>query len=196
MSGEKPASLPPTPVLETPRLILRPLRASDAPTIQRRFPQWPVVRFLSAVVPWPYPSNGAEANTARALGEMERSEKLHWAITLKGGPDELIGVIDLWPETGMRTQRGFWLDPEYWGRGLMTEAADRVTEYAFTELAWSELYLCNAETNLASHRVKEKQGARIIDRIPATYVSGPGTKIVWLLKRQDWLKRRGMSHVG
>ena len=197
MSGEaaKPAPLPPTPVLETPRLILRTLRAEDTPTIQRRFPQWEVVRFLSAGVPWHYPPDGAAQNMAGRLAELERREKLHWAITLKGGADELIGVLDLWPETGSRTQRGFWLDPEFWGRGLMTEAADRVTEYAFTELGWPSLYLCNAEANAGSHRVKEKQGARIIDRVPAAYVCGPGTKIVWLLTREDWLQRWESSHV-
>ena len=193
MSGEteKPAPLPPTPVLETPRLILRPIRAEDAPTIQRRFPQWEIVRFLSAHVPWPYPPDGAAQNMVGCLAELERREKFHWAITLKGGDDELIGVIDLWPETGKRTQRGFWLDPEFWGRGLMTEAAERVTEYAFAELGWPRLYLSNAEANIGSHRVKQKQGARIIDRIPARYVSGEGTRVVWVLEREAWLARRG-----
>jgi len=193
MSGEfaTPAPLPATPVLETLRLILRPVRADDAPTIQRRFPQWEIVRYLSATVPWPYPPDGAAANMVDCLAELERREKFHWAITLKGGGDEMIGRIDLWPETGERDNRGFWLDPEFWGRGLMTEAADRVTEYAFTELDWPRLYLCNAEANIASHRVKEKQGARIIDRIPAAYVSGPGTRVVWVLEREVWLERRG-----
>ena len=193
MSAEtpKPAPLPATPVLETPRLILRPIRAGDAPAIQRRFPQWEIVRFLSAHVPWPYPPDGAAENMVDTLAELERREKLHWAITLKGGDDELIGRIDLWPETGERDQRGFWLDPEFWGRGLMTEAADAVSEYAFTELDWPRLYLCNAEANVGSHRVKEKQGARIIDRIPAQYVSGQGTRVVWVLEREAWLERRG-----
>jgi len=195
MSGEfaTPAPLPATPVLETLRLILRPVRADDAPTIQRRFPQWEIVRYLSATVPWPYPPDGAAANMVDCLAELERREKFHWAITLKGGGDEMIGRIDLWPETGERDNRGFWLDPEFWGQGLMTEAADRVTEYAFTELDWPRLYLCNAEANIASHRVKEKQGARIIDRIPAAYVSGPGTRVVWVLEREVWRAQRGRS---
>lgn len=192
MSDEtaRPARLPPTPALETPRLILRPIRATDAPTIQRRFPQWEIVRFLSAHVPWPYPPDGAAENMVDCVREMELGEQLHWAITLRGGDDEMIGRIDLWAETGKRTQRGFWLDPEFWGQGLMTEAADRVTEYAFTELDWPQLYLSNAEANIGSHRVKEKQGARIIDRTPANYVSGPGTRVVWLLEREAWLARR------
>ena len=44
--------LPPTPILETGRLVLRPLRMEDAPVIQRRFPQWEVVRWLHARIPW------------------------------------------------------------------------------------------------------------------------------------------------
>ena len=59
----------------------------------------------------------------------------------EGGPDELIGRIDLWPDDGVsRDQRGFWLDPAFAGRGLMTEAAERVTEFAFVELGWPRIY--------------------------------------------------------
>ena len=39
-----PSSMPATPVLETPRLVLRPVRSKDAPVIQRRFARWEVVR--------------------------------------------------------------------------------------------------------------------------------------------------------
>src|SRR5580704_3634722 len=176
---QKPTPLPATPVLETARLILRPIRAEDIDAMRRRFDQWEVVKHQSASVPWPLPPDNFEVAMADTLEKMARRERCSWALTLKQDPGELIGRIDLWAETGERDQRGFWLDPEFWGRGLMTEAADRVTEYAFTEMDWPSLYLCNAEANLASHRVKEKQGARIIDRVPATYVSGPGTRVVW-----------------
>jgi RimJ/RimL family protein N-acetyltransferase len=189
MVDDAASPLPPTPVLETARLILRPIRAEDVDVIQRRFPQWEVVRYLTDKVPWPYPTDGSATNMVNTLAEMERREKLHWAITRRGD-DELIGSISLWAETGERDQRGFWLDPEFWGRGMMTEAADRVTQYAFEALNWTQLWLCNAEANLGSHRVKEKQGARIIDRVPARYVSGEGTRVVWLLEREAWLARR------
>ena len=89
-----------------------------------------------------------------------------------------------------RDQRGFWLDPAFAGRGLMTEAAERVTEFAFVELGWPHLWLSNAEANVASGRIKEKQGAQLIDREPSRYVSGEGMRMVWLLRREDWLARR------
>ncbi|HZZ90194.1 MAG TPA: GNAT family N-acetyltransferase [Caulobacteraceae bacterium] len=188
--------MPATPVLETERLILRPPRERDVPTIQRRFPQWEVVRWLHAEVPWPYPDDGAAQHWRRMQGEMERREKSHWAITLKGD-DDLIGLIVLWADDGeTRDQRGFWLDPAFWGRGLMTEAANRVTDYALVELGWPHLWLNNAEANVASHRVKEKQGAKLIDRTPRDYVSGPGTKVTWLLTREAWLPGRPSPPAG
>jgi RimJ/RimL family protein N-acetyltransferase len=187
--------LPATPVLESARLCLRPVRAEDAPVIQRRFAQWEVVRDLSAEhVPWPYPDDGAETHLAKMLPRMRKREKFMWALTVKDGDDELIGIIELLPDDGeSRAMRGFWLDPAFWGRGLMTEAAERVTEYAFVTLGWPVLWLRNSEQNAASHRVKEKQGAMIVDRVPARLVSGEGFSIVWRLDRDVWLRRRGIQ---
>ncbi|MFI4975741.1 MAG: GNAT family N-acetyltransferase [Caulobacterales bacterium] len=183
-----PPPMPPTPVLETARLILRPVRESDVDAVQRGFGQWEVVRWLHAGIPWPYPPDGAATNMVDTLKHMAGGGKSIWAITLKDGPDELIGRIDLWPGDGKtRDNRGFWLAPEYKGRGLMTEAAERVTEYAFMDLGWPHLWLTNAEANVASGRIKEKQGARLIERVPGQYVSGPGVRLVWLLTREDWV---------
>jgi ribosomal-protein-alanine N-acetyltransferase len=183
-------ALPPTPVLETQRLILRPLAPSDAPTLQRRFPRWEIVRHLNGRIPWPYPSDGAEHFIAIAQEEMARGEKHHWAIRLKDGPDELIGCIDLWPDDGKsREMRGFWLDPAFQRRGLMTEAADRVTDYAFGKLGWPHLWVSNAELNLASARIKEKQGARLVGVEPFRFVEGESRRMVWLIEREAWLAR-------
>jgi len=95
-----------------------------------------------------------------------------------------------------RNQRAFWLTPQYWGRGLMTEAAERATEFAFLALGWSQLWLTNAEANMASHRIKQKQGARVVDRRPGRYVSGDGVEVIWLLTREDWLAQRTDSSDG
>ncbi len=47
------------PELVTDRLILRQLQLEDAEQTQQLFPQWEVVKFLTAAVPWPYPEDGA-----------------------------------------------------------------------------------------------------------------------------------------
>ena len=184
--------LPPTPVLTTARLVLRPLAERDVPAIQRIFPQWEVVKHLHAGIPWPYPEDGAATNTAMSLETRAKGEKFYWVITLKGGDDEARGRIDLWPDDGqVQDMRGFWLDPELQGQGLMTEAAEAVTGYAFEVLGWPHLYLTNSVENHASGRIKEKQGATPIRREPKDFVSGPGERQVWILTRETWLARKG-----
>jgi RimJ/RimL family protein N-acetyltransferase len=182
--------LPPTPTLETARLILRPLQERDTPAIQRIFPQWEVVRHLLARVPWPYPEDGAATNMAECLEKRARGEQFYWAITLNGGDDELVGRIDLRPDSGDHEMRGFWLDPGLKGQGLMTEAAEAVTAFAF-ELGWPELWVTNAASNIGSHRVKEKQGFELVQVVRGQFVSGEDDKEIWRLRREDWLKRRG-----
>jgi RimJ/RimL family protein N-acetyltransferase len=178
--------LPPTPTLRTERLVLRPLEERDVPAIQRLFPQWEVVHWLNGAVPWPFPPDGAAKNVAQCLAVRAQGVRFYWAITLKGA-DDLRGRIELWPFDGeQRDMRGFWLDPALHGGGLMTEAAEAVTAYAFDVLEWPLLYLTNATENRASARVKEKQGAVEIARDRFAYVCGERERQIWLLSREGW----------
>ena len=185
------SSMPPTPVLETPRLVLRPVCRKDAAVIQRRFPKWEIVRWLDAKIPWPYPADGAATYVSSCLEEMARGHKSHWAIVPKSGPANLIGIIDLWPDDGVsRSQRGFWLASEFQGKGLMMEAAERVTQYAFHDLDWPHLWLTNAQDNHPSRRIKERQGARLVDLMIGEHVGGRGPRMVWLLTQKNWMARQ------
>jgi len=185
--------MPPTPVLETQRLTLRPLSAQDVPAIQRRFPQWEIVRYLDAKVPWPYPADGAARYVANCLGSMARGDRSHWAIVPRRGPQEAIGLIGLKPDDGVCfSQCGFWIDPEFQGRGLMMEALGSVTRYAFDSLDWPHLWSTNAQDNHASRRIKERLGARLVDLVIGRHVGGETTHMVWLLAREDWHAVRPM----
>jgi len=61
--------LPPTPILVTDRLVLRPLQEQDALATQRLFPQSEDVRRLTASIPWPYPPDGAAMNMSETLAQ-------------------------------------------------------------------------------------------------------------------------------
>jgi ribosomal-protein-alanine N-acetyltransferase len=43
---------------ETERLVLRGVAEVDAPSYERYFVDWEVVRHLGGPIPWPYPSGG------------------------------------------------------------------------------------------------------------------------------------------
>ena len=79
--------MPPTPVLHTPRLVLRPLRSKDAPVIQRRFAQWEVVRWLATpICPGPIRPTAPRAYVASCLGRWRGARSRHWAIVPEEGP--------------------------------------------------------------------------------------------------------------
>jgi ribosomal-protein-alanine N-acetyltransferase len=178
------------PVLETARLLLRPLTIDDAGQIQAVFPRWEIVRYLSLVVPWPYPPDGALTYCRDvALPAIARGDEWIWSLRPKSEPERLIGLIALMNRAD--DNRGFWLDPAWQGRGLMTEAADAVTDYWFDTLGFAVLRVPKAAANLASRAVSERQGMRLVGTEEREYVSGRQIAERWEITAGEWLARRG-----
>ena len=189
LPAQSHTNMPPTPVLETPRLLLRPMELADAEQIQRLFPQWEIVRHLAARIPWPYPSDGALAFIRdECLPAVARGEGWSWTVRLKSNPERLIGGIDLRTKKG--EHRGFWLIPELRGRGLMTEAADAATDFWFEVLRFPVLRTSKAAANIASRRVSEKQGMRMVGSEERDYVSGRQLTEIWEITADEWRARK------
>lgn len=124
--------------LETKRLFLRPLQLADAEQTERLFPQWDVVKFLNAAVPWPYPKKQVLPRYRDViLPAIERGEEWHWSLRLKESPDRLIGKISL--HRNEWDNRGYWLGLPWQGQGLMTEAVAAVNDYWFDVLGFGVL---------------------------------------------------------
>jgi len=179
-----------TPQLETPRLWLRPLELADAEQAQLLFPQWEVVRFLTNQVVWPFPPDGVY-NYYRdvALPAAERGDSWHWTLRLKSDPDRLVGCISL--TKGEEINRGFWLGSPWHGQGLMTEACGAVTDYWFETLGFPLLRVPKAAANMASRRISERQGMRIVATEERDYVSGRLLTEVWEITLEEWRTRKG-----
>jgi ribosomal-protein-alanine N-acetyltransferase len=183
----------PVPTLHTARLVIRPLRESDVPAIQRNFQDYETVRFLAAAVPWPYPQDGASTWFKNIVQPGQGTANWSWAICHKETPDQLIGVLELFRE-GRPSHRGFWLDRRFWGNGYMHEAVEVVNDYAFDVLGYERLMLDNAVGNTRSSRIKEKTGARFIEIAEAKFVDPSVTKIErWELTKEAWHKVRGRA---
>ncbi len=176
------------PVLETSRLLLRPLELADAEQTQILFPHWEVVRYLTSRVPWPYPPDGALTHYRDvALPSMERGDSWHWSLRPRSAPDRLIGCISL-----MRGEknRGFWLGLPWHGQGLMAEACEVVTDYWFDVLKFPRLRAPKAVANAASRRISQKQGMRIVAVIEQEFVSGRLPAEVWEITADEWHAHR------
>jgi RimJ/RimL family protein N-acetyltransferase len=176
------------PILETPRLVLKPLVLADADQIQALFPHWDIVRYLTNTVPWPYPENGAHTWCRDiALPAMERGEAWHWTLRLKTDPDQIIGSVGLMKNED--DNRGFWMGLAWQRRGLMTEATEVATDYWFNVLKFPLLRAPKAITNTASRRISEKQGMRIIATEERNYVSGRFLAEIWEITADEWNAR-------
>jgi RimJ/RimL family protein N-acetyltransferase len=178
-----------TPTLETQRLLLRPLTLEDAEPIQAVFPQWEIVRYLNAIVPWPFPPGAALAHIRdHALPAMERGDEWHWTLRRNGDPAPLIGRIHLSRTEG--NNRGFWIVPDCRGQGLMTEAVLAVTDYWFDVLKFPLLHAPKAAANLASRRISEKTGMRLVGVIEQNCVCGQLPGEVWEITAEEWREFR------
>ncbi len=87
-----------------------------------------------------------------------------WKIIEKKS-GRLIGCIGLEadkkrPDTACK-ELGYWLSESFWGKGIMTEAAEEVIKYAFEKLGLSMISICTSPAN--------KRSQKVIDRLGFTY---------------------------
>jgi len=123
-----------------------------------------------------------------ALPAIARGEQWHWTLRLKSDPGVAIGMIGLFDHK--TDNRGFWLGREWQGRGLMTEAADAVTDYWFDVLKKPRLRVPKAIANATSRRISEKQGMRLIAILERDYVSGRQPAELWEITADEWRRKR------
>lgn len=169
----------------TERLILRPVELADAARIQQIFPHWEIVRYMRNIVPWPYPSDGARQFLENiAIPQMERGEAWHWTLRLKIRPERVIGSISLRRNEG--DHRGFWLGLAWHGQRLMSEACAWANDFWFETLKFPLLRVSKAAANLASRRISEKQGMRLVGTHEVDYVSGRALAEVWEITAEEW----------
>ena len=179
-----------TDTLETPRLILRPLRLEDAARAQQIMPHWEIVKHLNAIVPWPFPEDGALTYYRdMALPAAERGEQWHWTLRLKESPELMIGAISLMKKPV--DNRGFWMGLDWQRRGLMTEAVAAVTDYWFDVLGFEVLRASKAIGNSASRRISEKTGMRLVGTAERDFVAGRLQSEIWEITAGEWRARRG-----
>ena len=91
---------------------------------------------------------------------------------------------------GGEENRGFWLDPEYWGRGLIREASDAVTDYWFDILDQPVLRVPKAVDNAASRAISVGSGMRVIWRGEKQYVEGLLPSELWEISAAEWRARK------
>lgn len=147
------------PDLETERLLLRALTVNDAEDLYAyaRDPQ--VARYVS------WEAHPDLAFTRAYLQSVEKKYEqgphYDWGVVYRE-TNRLIGTcgyprIDL---PNRRCEIGYALSRDYWGQGIITEAAREVIRYGFETLDLYRIEALCEVPNIGSARVMEKVGMR------------------------------------
>jgi [ribosomal protein S5]-alanine N-acetyltransferase len=175
-------------VLETNRLILRPLTQADVPSIQR-FASVREIADTMISIPHPYPEGEAERYVAKRLAEVEQGHSIAFAIERKSEHD-LCGVIEIRDIEREHSQAelSFWLAVKAWGQGYMSEALKPMLNVGFEHLDLNRLYAYHMVRNPGSGKVLQKNGFTqegiLRQRI---YKWGVFEDVkLWAILRQDW----------
>ncbi len=140
--------------IRSERLFLRPGWPEDWNELFSLINDQQVVRNLASA-PWPY-----TADDAREFANRPQQEGLpHFLVTLPGANGaKLVGSAGLGEHEG-KTELGYWIAREYWGKGYASEAACAVLRLA-AALGHRRIHASHFVDNPASGRVLEKVGFR------------------------------------
>ncbi len=140
-----------TPILQTERMILRPLLSSDAKMAFKnwtsdsevaKFMRWNVHNDLSQTLEW------MQSEEENIMGD-----NYTFGYVLKSS-GELIGSggLNFNTEHGCY-ELGYNIMKARWGKGIATEAARRIIYFAKEELGEKKIYACHAPENFASQQI-------------------------------------------
>ena len=154
------------PTLKGPRCTLRPLRESDAESMQRHADEPAVAYNLFDGFPQPYTLEMAQA----WCGHQHLEPRYAHVLGVVVERDEVAGCISVTQQTGLwacSAVVGYWLGQAYWGRGVMSEALSLLTAWAWPALPqvtrlWMPIYA----RNLGSQGVARNAGYVLEGRMP------------------------------
>lgn len=180
-----------TTILETPRLILRPLKPDDLPALVDGLNNFNVSRNTARI---PFPYGLADAQEFFAITQKSEPGTLRLTIARKDGGGRLCGGIGYEVcQDGRSAEIGYWLAQAQWGLGLGREAARAMTDHAFEMTGHHALVAGYRHGNEASRRILEGLGfvntGETMTFSRAVGAETPTTRLV--LSRHNWETAKG-----
>ena len=168
------------PVLQTPRLVLRWFREEDVDLLAELMANADFMRFSLGV----FFRQQTIAFLDKIIGWQRRGLPSLFAV-IHRADNRLIGYCGFFHQQVDEIEGieiGYRLDPDYWSRGLATEAAQAVRDHAFGDLKLQRVISLIHPDNTPSRRVAEKIGMKIEKE---TVFRGFPT-LVFAIPRDQW----------
>lgn len=167
------------PVLRTERMVLRPLRKSDAGPIALYAADRRVAEQTTSI-PHPYPPGAAEAFVERALSA--KAGRAVWALDgSEAGTSEVLGVVSLTPLDRDQAEVSYWVAPALWNAGYASEAVGAIV--SANPLASKTMFAQVFQDNPGSARVLTNAGFQYLGDAEAFSVARGATVPTWTYLR-------------
>jgi 8-oxo-dGTP diphosphatase len=139
--------------LATERLLMRPIRLTDASEMGRLLNNWNVSR-TTELIPYPYTVDDATEYISLKLQDMNTASKSTLILSITDRQsNQLLGVIGYENDT-----IGYWLGEPFWGKGYMTEASKAFVHFLFDTGKITGLEVSVIPSNVRSVQIIEKLG--------------------------------------
>jgi RimJ/RimL family protein N-acetyltransferase len=153
--------VPPTTsyFLKSPRLAFRTWTLADAPLAISLWGNLEVTRTLGG----PFSESRILQRLAREIADQLTFKLQYWPVFLRTN-NEFAGCCGIRPYKleDQMFELGYHFLPQFWGKGLATEAAQAAVSYAFDALGLAILYAGHHPGNLVSKHILEKLGFRFL----------------------------------
>jgi ribosomal-protein-alanine N-acetyltransferase len=147
-------------VLRTARLVLDAFTPADVAQLVS-LANRPEISATTLAIPHPYTEDDARRFLALVELEHRNGSALTFAIRLAEA-SRLVGAIGLKDidDVHAHAELGYWVGVEWWGKGIATEAARAVLDYAFDCRGLNRVAAHHMVRNPASGAVLEHVGMR------------------------------------
>ena len=152
-----------TTVIETERLLFRPLTLADTDDLAALYADPETMRFFEGT----RTREQARAQIEESLDWYERLGYYFWA-TIHKADGRFIGRCGLLPQViddRQEAEVAYMIARPYWNQGLGTEAAQAIKDYGFQRYGFLRLISIIDPGNIASQRVAQKNGMQYVKYI-------------------------------
>lgn len=142
-------------MLETTRLILRPMNEADVDAVFAMRSDADVMRFMR-----PMQMKRSEAQGwINLVSSRWETEKIGFCAVIEKASGKFVGWCGLWRlQETKETEVGYALFKEFWSKGFAVEAAEAVLRYGFNDLNLEKIVAVAEPENKNSRRVMERIG--------------------------------------
>ena len=154
LSESKDHSGNPFPILNDQKLILRQFSEKDIDLVYRGLSDPKVIRYYGVH----YDSLAATQEQMDWFKSIfVKEEGIWWAICDRKN-HTFFGAVGFnnWSKEHRRAEIGYWLLPEFWGSGIMRDAAEIACRYAFTKMMIHRIEAVVEVENQKSSRLLEQ----------------------------------------